>query len=99
VNFELGVSAVSLDEVVVTGTAGAVEKKQLGATVSTVSVANVQEKVPVTDISSVLQARIPGIRSIGTVGGVGASRDLRIRGNLELLPGPASRRLHRRREG
>ena len=80
VNFEMGVSAVSLDEVVVTGTAGAVEKKQLGATVSTVSVANVQEKVPVTDVSSVLQARIPGLRSMGTAGGVGASRDLRIRG-------------------
>jgi TonB-dependent SusC/RagA subfamily outer membrane receptor len=80
VNFEMGVSAVSLDEVVVTGTAGAVEKKQLGATVSTVSVANVQEKVPVTDVGSVLQSRIPGLRSVGTAGGVGASRDLRIRG-------------------
>src|SRR5262245_5113637 len=80
VEFELGVSAVSLDEVVVTGTAGAVEKKQVGATISTVSVANVQEKVPVTDMSSVLMARIPGLRSVGTAGGVGASRDLRIRG-------------------
>src|SRR5690606_26346602 len=37
-------------------------------------------KVPVSVISSVLQARIPGVRSIGTVGGVGDSRDLRIRG-------------------
>ena len=78
--FELGVSAVSLDEVVVTGTAGAVEKKQLGATVSTVSVANIQERVPVADIGSVMQARIPGLRSIGVVGGVGTSKDLRIRG-------------------
>jgi TonB-dependent SusC/RagA subfamily outer membrane receptor len=79
-DFELGMSAISLDEVVVTGTAGAAQKKQLGATVSTVNVANVQERVPVTDVGSVLQARIPGVRSIGTVGGVGASRDLRIRG-------------------
>jgi TonB-dependent starch-binding outer membrane protein SusC len=79
-NFQLGVSAVTLDEVVVTGTGGASEKKELGATVATVSVAAVQEKVPVSDVSSVLQARIPGVRSIGTVGGVGASRDLRIRG-------------------
>jgi TonB-dependent SusC/RagA subfamily outer membrane receptor len=79
-DFALGVSAVSLDEVVVTGTAGAVERKQLGATVSSVNVAAIQEKVPVTDVSSVLSARIPGLRSLGTVGGVGASKDLRIRG-------------------
>jgi TonB-dependent SusC/RagA subfamily outer membrane receptor len=79
-SFELGVSAVALDEVVVTGTAGAVERKQLGATVSSVSVANVQERVPVVDVGSVLQSRLPGVRSMGTVGGVGASRDLRIRG-------------------
>jgi TonB-dependent SusC/RagA subfamily outer membrane receptor len=79
-NFDLGVSAVTLDEVVVTGTGGEVERKQLGATVATVSVASVQENIPVSDVSSVLQARIPGVRSIGTVGGVGASRDLRIRG-------------------
>jgi TonB-dependent SusC/RagA subfamily outer membrane receptor len=79
-NFDMGVSAVTLEEVVVTGTGGAVERKELGATVASVSVAAVQEKVPVSDVSSVLQARVPGVRSIGTVGGVGASRDLRIRG-------------------
>ena len=80
VNFELGISAVSLDEVIVTGTAGAVERRQLGATVASVDVSKVQEIVPVADVSSVLQARIPGVRSIATVGGVGSSKDLRIRG-------------------
>ena len=81
VNFELGVSAVSLDEIVVTGTAGAAAKKELGATIATVSVANIQEKVGgITDVGSVLQSRIAGVRSIGTVGGVGTSKDLRIRG-------------------
>ncbi|MGH7468753.1 MAG: TonB-dependent receptor domain-containing protein [Longimicrobiales bacterium] len=86
-DFEMGVSAVSLDEVVVTGTAGAVEKKQLGATVSTVSVANVQERMPVMDVGTVLQSRLPGVRSVGTVGGVGASRDLRIRGTSSMQLG------------
>ncbi len=86
-SFELGVSAVSLNEVVVTGTAGAVEKKQLGATVSTVSVASVQERIPVMDVGSVLQARLPGVRSVGVIGGVGASRDLRIRGTSSVQLG------------
>jgi TonB-dependent SusC/RagA subfamily outer membrane receptor len=80
VDFELGMSAISLDEVVVTGTGGQVSKKELGATVATVNVADIQSKVPVTDVGSVLQSRIAGVRSVGTVGGVGASRDLRIRG-------------------
>jgi TonB-dependent SusC/RagA subfamily outer membrane receptor len=43
-------------------------------------VTKIQESVPVADVGQVLQARIPGLRSIGNVGGVGASRDLRVRG-------------------
>jgi TonB-dependent starch-binding outer membrane protein SusC len=80
VRFELGISAVALDEVVVTGTGGATERRQLGASVASVDVARVQEAVPVADIGSVLQARVPGVRSVGTTGGAGAGRDLRIRG-------------------
>ena len=80
VEFDLAVSAVSLQEVIVTGTAGAVERRAIGASVASVDVSKVQETVPVADVGSVLQSRIPGVRSIGTVGGVGASRDLRIRG-------------------
>jgi TonB-dependent SusC/RagA subfamily outer membrane receptor len=80
VEFDLSIAAVSLDEVIVTGTAGAVERRQLGASVASVDVNKVQETVPVADVGQVLQARIPGVRSIGNVGGVGASRDLRIRG-------------------
>ena len=38
---ELGLSAVSLDEIVVTGTGGAVEKRKLGTSVGTVDVAKV----------------------------------------------------------
>ena len=80
VEFDLAIAAVSLDEVIVTGTAGAVERRQLGASVASVDVSKIQETVPVADVGQVLQSRIPGVRSIGNVGGVGASRDLRIRG-------------------
>jgi TonB-dependent SusC/RagA subfamily outer membrane receptor len=86
-NFDLGISAVSLEEMIVTGTAGAVERRQLGATVASVDVSKVQETVPVAEVGSVLQARIAGVRSIATVGGVGASRDLRIRGVSSLSLG------------
>ncbi len=83
-SLSLGVSAVTLDEVVVTGTAGAVEKKQLGATLATVDVSRVQESVPVPDLSSVLSARVAGLRSINPTGGAGAGKDLRIRGTTSL---------------
>ena len=78
--FELGVSAVTLEQVVVTGTAGAVERRRVGTSMAVVNVEDVQDKVPVQSVGQILQARIPGVRSLGVVGGVGASRDLRIRG-------------------
>ena len=79
-SFELGLSAVSLDEIVVTGTGGAVSKKKLGTSIGTVDVARVQEMVDVQDFASVLRARIPGVRSLSPAGGVGSAKDLRIRG-------------------
>jgi hypothetical protein len=79
-NYELGLSAVSLDEIVVTGTGGAVEKRKLGTSLGTVDVGKVQDIVDVTNIGSVLRARIPGVRSVAPSGGVGSSQDLRVRG-------------------
>jgi TonB-dependent SusC/RagA subfamily outer membrane receptor len=79
-NYELGLSAVSLDEIVVTGTGGAVEKRKLGTSLGTVDVSRVQDIVDVTNIGSVLRARIPGVRSVAPSGGVGSSQDLRVRG-------------------
>ena len=79
-NFGLGISAIAMDEVVVTGTAGAVERRKLGQAVASVNMAQLQDVVPIENFGNALQARIPGVRSVGTVGGVGAGRDLRIRG-------------------
>lgn len=81
VAFELEISAVALDEVVVTGTAGAVERRKVGSSMASMNISQVRESVPVSDFGSALQSRIPGVRSIGVVGGVGAGRALQIRGN------------------
>jgi TonB-dependent starch-binding outer membrane protein SusC len=86
-NFEMVSSAVGLDEIVVTGTAGAVERRRVGASLATLNVSDIQEVVPVPDVGTALQARIPGVRSIGTTGGVGSGRDLRIRGVSSLTLG------------
>ena len=83
-NFELRISAITLDEIVVTGTAGAVEKRKVGSSMASMSMSQVQENMPIQDFGTALQARIPGVRSVGTVGGVGASRSLQIRGTSSL---------------
>jgi outer membrane receptor for ferrienterochelin and colicin len=80
VNFALEVSAVAMDELIVTGTAGAVERRKLGTSAASLNVTDVAEVTPLSDFSQTLEGRIPGVRSIGTVGGVGAGRELRIRG-------------------
>jgi len=78
--FRLDVSAVDLDEIVVTGTAGAVERRKIGVSLSSLDMANVSEAQPIVGFGQALEGRIPGLRSIGTVGGVGTTRELRIRG-------------------
>ena len=79
-DFRLEVSALSMDEIVVTGTAGAVERRKLGNSLASVSLENLQENVPIEGFGQALEARMPGVRSVGVAGGVGAGRELRIRG-------------------
>ena len=78
--FEMEVSAVAMDELIVTGTAGAVERRKLGTSAASLDVTAVSEVTPLSSFGQALEGRIPGVRSIGTVGGVGAGRELRIRG-------------------
>jgi TonB-dependent SusC/RagA subfamily outer membrane receptor len=73
-------SAVELDQVVVTGTGGAVEKRKIGSSMGVVDMTQVQEQVAVTDIGQALSAKVTGLRSVSVGGGAGAARDLRIRG-------------------
>jgi TonB-dependent SusC/RagA subfamily outer membrane receptor len=84
VSLTLTPSAVELDQVVVTGTGGAVEKKKLGSSFGVVDMTQVQEQMPVGDIGQALAAKVPGLRSVGVGGGAGAARDIRIRGYASL---------------
>lgn len=79
-DFNLAVSAISIDEVVVTGTAGAVPRRMLGNSLASIDMESLNENVAIDGFGQSLEARIPGVRSVGVVGGVGAGRELRIRG-------------------
>lgn len=87
VNFALVVSAVQLSEVVTTGTGGAVERRKLGTSIGVVDVDQEQERKPVVNITSALESAVPGLRVASGNGGVGAAKDLRIRGTSSFTLG------------
>jgi len=80
VTLTLTQSAVELDQVVVTGTGGAVEKRKIGSSMGVVDMQALQEQTAVTDIGQALASKVTGLRSVSVGGGAGAARDLRIRG-------------------
>ena len=81
VDFLLSASAVQLEAVVTTGTAGATEVKRLGNTVATI----VPPKfAPVRTASELLQGREPGVVGLSSSGLVGEAMKIRIRGNASL---------------
>jgi TonB-dependent starch-binding outer membrane protein SusC len=80
VNFALEQSAVTLSAVVATGTGGAVPKSELGAPIGIVDANSVVEERAATDVTSILESQVAGLRSTSVGGGVGGAKDLRIRG-------------------
>ena len=72
--------AIALDEVVVTGTAGAVERKQLGNTISTIDAVKVANAAPLVSVDQLIQGRSAGVQMVTTQGNVGSAGKITIRG-------------------
>jgi TonB-linked SusC/RagA family outer membrane protein len=83
VDFTLREAALNLDEVVVTGAGGPVEKRRLGNTIGTIS-AEAVEEAPVSSFSDVLQGREPGLVGLPSSGSTGEGARIRIRGSASL---------------
>ncbi|MEE9533900.1 MAG: carboxypeptidase-like regulatory domain-containing protein, partial [Acidimicrobiia bacterium] len=73
VNFSLNPAAISLDEIVVTGTAGGQEKKTIGNAVSSVQVGTMVEDAPIHNVTELLTARAPGLTLMSNSGQTGSS--------------------------
>lgn len=80
-DFQLKVSILQLEQIVVTGSGQQVEVKRLG---NTVAVIQPPENVPIRDMSSLLAAREPGLTAITSAGLTGEGARIRIRGNASL---------------
>ena len=86
-NFELSQSAIGLDEIVVTGTPGATQRRAVGNAVSSLAVEELTEKAPVTNVTQLLQGRTPGLTMMQASGQAGTAANFRIRGAGSLNAG------------
>jgi TonB-linked SusC/RagA family outer membrane protein len=73
-------SAVVLDEVVVTGTAGGQQVRALGNAVGRIAASQLQEIAAPQDVRSLIGARIPSVNIVSGMGGAGAGGSTAIRG-------------------
>lgn len=72
--------AITLDEVVVTGTAGRQERRAQSALVASIDAARTAQVAPVTSVTNLLQARVPGVSVQQSSGTSGTAQSIRIRG-------------------
>lgn len=83
VNFVLRQSSINLNEVVVTGAGGPVEKKKLGNSIGTIDSEELST-APISTFSDVLQGREPGLVGLPSGGATGEGSRIRIRGSASL---------------
>lgn len=79
-DFALRSDAVSLEGVVVTGTAGAARRREIGNSVSSIS-GEVFESQPIARVADALQGRTLGATVLNNGGQVGAGTTIKLRGN------------------
>ena len=87
-NFNLTETAIRLDEVVVTGTAGETRRRELGTAVSSINAEEI-EAAPVQNIQDIVGARATGVTVLANSGQPGAGGTIKLRGINSLSQGNA----------
>jgi TonB-dependent starch-binding outer membrane protein SusC len=82
-NLMLTVTAIALDELVVTGAGVATQRKKLGNTIAAIDASKVTTSA-VSDVSQMLAAREPGVQVLPSGGYTGEGARIRIRGSSSL---------------
>lgn len=75
---------VELNSVVVTGTPGAVSKRELGVSVVQINAADIVKTQPVQNVQGLINGRAPGVVVIQNSGVVGSGATVRVRGGSSL---------------
>jgi len=83
---ELRNEAISLEGVVVTGTAGAARRREIGNSVTQINQSTI-EAAPISNVGDILQGRALGATVLDNGGQVGAGSTIRLRGNNSVTQG------------
>lgn len=83
-DFAIRTTPTDLGAVVVTGTAGAVEKRTIGNAITQVDVTELNQKSSLANVSDVLQSTTPGLTLVPGSGTPGTAADIRIRGTSSI---------------
>lgn len=81
-DFSMQTEALGLDEIIVTGTAGAARRREVGNAISQIDVSDVQE--PVQSVDALLQGRVTGATILQSSGMAGGGAQIRLRGNVSV---------------
>ena len=84
-DFELSEEALAMEEIVVTGEAGAARRKEVGNAISQVDVSQIDQS-PV-NVESLMQSQAPGLVISETAGSAGSGSTIRLRGNTSVTQG------------
>ncbi|MCY4399058.1 MAG: SusC/RagA family TonB-linked outer membrane protein [Gemmatimonadetes bacterium] len=87
VTIELQETAISLDEIVVTGVVGEQSARAVGNSIGQVDVAEMEQLAPSVDVPRMISATVPGVRVSMGGGEIGAGGTTRIRGIASLSLG------------
>ncbi|MEN3339280.1 MAG: hypothetical protein V7647_2956, partial [Acidobacteriota bacterium] len=83
-DFVLGARLTQLNEVVVTGTGGAVERRAVGNVIETIKAEDVLAVAPARSVEQLIGARTPGLIVLPATGQVGTGAQLKVRGSSSL---------------
>jgi TonB-linked SusC/RagA family outer membrane protein len=82
-DFALDQTAITLDQIVVTGAGIATEKRKLGNTIATLDASSL-DNAPISDFSQMIAGREPGVVALPSSGSTGEGAAIRIRGSASL---------------
>ncbi len=80
VNFALLHQTALLDQVVVTGTAGATQRRAVGNVIESIKATDIVAIAPVTTVGQLIEGRTPGLMVLPSSGQVGTGAQIRVRG-------------------
>ena len=83
-DFTLTQSATQLEQLVVTGTAGAAERKTVGNSITQLDVSELTQKQAILNVTEVLQSKTPGVTILPGSGAPGTAGEIRIRGSASI---------------